>query len=270
VNPELVQDPATGSSEEPHPLGDFLRTRRARIQPERVGIPRTASRRVQGLRRDEVANRASVSQEYYLRLEQGRDRDPSDQVLDGIARALLLDTIEQDYLFRIARLSSTHRPEDLAGPDHSSILEEMSRMLALWPATPAMVTTANQDVVLVNELMEAIGGRWLVPGHNLVELIFSSPRRGLPGWEKDAAAAVAALRFYGDPFDERLRQVVGGLSVRYEEFRQIWGRHDVAVTVTGRVAMRDRAGGRLEYTFHNFDMPYPQGYRVTAFNPITR
>ena len=81
---------ATGTS-----LGDFLRVRRERVRPDEVGLPAGARRRVPGLRREEVALLAGISAEYYLRLEQGRDRHPSDQILDSIARALRLTPDEQ-------------------------------------------------------------------------------------------------------------------------------------------------------------------------------
>lgn len=265
---ELEQSRETAAAELSFPLGEFLKARRSRVQPEWVGIARDTGRRVEGLRRDEVAQRASMSQEYYLRLEQGRDRDPSPQVLRGIARALLLDESEQEYLFRIAQLSASSGSPVPRISSPEAAVNNIRRVLALWPSTPAVVTTANQDVVLVNEVAETIWGGMLAPGENLVELIFASPRRGTPEWEVGAREGVAALRFYGDPFDPRLREIVGLLSVSYPEFRRIWARHDVAVPALGRVSVDDHDGGCSEYAFVSFELPQPRGYRLIVLGAV--
>src|SRR6202021_2286644 len=88
-----------------HPLGSYLRARRALVTPEQAGLPPGANRRVPGLRREEVAMLAGISADYYLRLERGRDKNPSAQVLAAIARVLRLDEVEHQYLFDLAKPS---------------------------------------------------------------------------------------------------------------------------------------------------------------------
>ena len=104
----------------PSKLGDYLRARRERLQPEDVGLPGGDRRRVPGLRREEVALLAGISAEYYLRLEQGRDRHPSDQVVDSIAKALRLEADAETYLHELARPAR-------AAPRRSARAEQASR-----------------------------------------------------------------------------------------------------------------------------------------------
>jgi transcriptional regulator with XRE-family HTH domain len=126
-------------------LGDYLRARRDQIRPEEVGLVRGARRRAPGLRREELAMLAGISAEYYLRLERGRDKNPSRQILDALARALQLDTKARKYLHQ------------LAGPpisrwDHSSleaVAEGLDQLIDIFPI-PAIVASRCQDVLAAN------------------------------------------------------------------------------------------------------------------------
>ena len=132
-------------------LGDYLRARRGQVRPEDVGLVPGARRRVQGLRREELATLAGISSEYYLRLEQGRDKNPSAQVLDALARALLLDIKATEYLHQLASSSSGHR-------DHASVetaadgVEELIEQFAM----PAIVASRCLDVLAANSIARAL------------------------------------------------------------------------------------------------------------------
>ena len=190
-------------ADSPSMLGHYLRARRALVQPEDVGLVREPNRRVTGLRREEVAGLAGISPDYYLRLEQGHDHQPSAQVLRSLGRALALDDEARDYLNRLARpdLRRTQRGA-------SDITDDLSivTLLAQWSHTPAHIIDRNQDIVLTNPMAIALSGGHLDAGGNVILTVFEPEARHLsPDWETLAADCVAALRFHGDPADPRLR-----------------------------------------------------------------
>jgi transcriptional regulator with XRE-family HTH domain len=234
-------------------LGEYLRARRALVEPEDVGIPRDPGRRVQGLRREEVARRAGISPEYYLHLEQGRDHKPSDQIIDALAGALDLDAESTDYLHRLAQRYGGQRPFH-APP--APVDDSIQTMLAQWSHTPAFVKSRNQDVLAANDLALALSPRYMEPGTNQVIQIFSATtRQHLTHWEQTARDLVAALRMQGDPDDPRLREIVGALSVCDPDFPRIWARHDTASLTTGRSHHRIDPIGWINLTWQNFIIP---------------
>ncbi|GAA1128644.1 helix-turn-helix transcriptional regulator [Kribbella jejuensis] len=204
-------------------LGDYLRARREQVRPEDVGIRSIGPRRVPGLRREEVAMLAGISSEYYLRLEQGRDRNPSAQVLDALADVLRLDADARNYLLG---LSQPVRRRSQAEQAPESIVELMNG----WPNNPAYVQNKYTDVLAVNPLCEALSPNYRV-GVNLLTAVLLDPReRELRrDWEDLSEEGVAALRSELGPNvdDPRLKELVGELSVRSERFRQLWARHEV-------------------------------------------
>jgi transcriptional regulator with XRE-family HTH domain len=235
------------------PVGDYLRARRALVQPEDVGMPRDADRRVAGLRREEVARLAGISPEYYLRLEQGRDHQPSDQVIAALARALGLDAESADYLRRLAQRGTERRTV----PAEAEVVDESIRaMLAQWSHTPAFVKTRNQDVLASNPLAKALGPRYMEPGANQVIQIFSpAARHNAADWEQTATRIVAALRMQGDPDDPRLQHIVGTLSMTDPDFPRIWARHDTASLTAGRSRHLIEPLGWVEFTWQNLAIP---------------
>src|SRR3954453_7972483 len=126
-------------------LGDFLRSRRARLQPGDVGLPDFGRRRVPGLRREELAMLAGVSADYYVRLEQGRDQHPSEQVLDALARALQLDDDAAAHLHELARPTPRRRRRSAARVER--VRPGLLRMMDAWPQTPAFITGRRMDVL---------------------------------------------------------------------------------------------------------------------------
>jgi transcriptional regulator with XRE-family HTH domain len=125
---------------ESNALGDYLRARRAQVRSEDVGLVAGARRRVSGLRREELATLAGISSEYYLRLEQGRDKNPSAQILDALARALRLDIKATEYLHQLASPTGSRRDRESveAAADGTEELIEQFAMRRSWPADVSM------------------------------------------------------------------------------------------------------------------------------------
>ncbi|GGF16129.1 helix-turn-helix domain-containing protein [Subtercola lobariae] len=242
-------------------LGDYLRARRALVQPEAVGLPRESNRRVKGLRRDEVAAIAAISCDYYLRLEQGRDRQPSDQVLRGIGRALLLDEHALTYAARLAhpdaRVSVTTAVHSVGtDPTHDAQLLGLLDLLDQWAATPAYITDRNQDIVMANEVAGALSGGTLKAGANCVLTVFSpGVRQTALDWPSLALSAVAALRYHGRSRDLRFAEVVATLWAAEPEFRHLWARHDAYPLTFGPTVHHIDGAGLVSLRYQSFAVP---------------
>ncbi|MEO3809083.1 helix-turn-helix transcriptional regulator [Sphaerisporangium sp. B11E5] len=208
-------------------LGDFLRARREVTSPHSVGLIDAGRRRTPGLRREEIAMLAGVSTDYYIRLEQGRERRPSEQVLGALARALNLDGVATDHLFELAhpRPRRPARRAEPVGPGLLSILRGLDH-------TPAFVLGRWMDVLAANRMTRALYDG-LDHNDNLLRLTFLNPEsRGFyVDWEVAAGTKAALLRGLAgtDPDDPYLPELVDELCDRSDEFRRIWARHDVDV-----------------------------------------
>jgi transcriptional regulator with XRE-family HTH domain len=206
-------------------LGAYLRARRDLVRPEEVGLPAGGSRRVPGLRREEVAMLAGISADYYLRLERGRDAHPSVQVLEALARVLRLDDVERAYLLGLA----SDRPRRARARKPERVPERLHHLLATI-GVPAFVEGRGFDVLASNELAVALSPR-LRPGQNRLRSLLLDPEE--QAFHQDWAAAtggmVAALRkSIGDDVDDpRFVELVGELALSSERFRTLWARHDV-------------------------------------------
>jgi len=209
-------------------LGEYLRARRELLRPEDVDLRTTGRRRVAGLRREELAMLAGISSDYYLRLEQGRDHHPSAQVIEALARALQLDEASTAHLRALAQPPATRRHSEEPEETPASV----EQLIALWGNTPAYVQGRHLDVLVANALCSALSPVFN-PGVNLVRAVFLDPelRESVHDWEGLAHAAAARLRALVGPHvdDPRLVELVGELSVRSDEFRRLWARHDVDV-----------------------------------------
>jgi transcriptional regulator with XRE-family HTH domain len=236
-------------NERAHPgeLGAFLKARRMAISPAEAGLPDTGRRRVKGLRREEVALLASISTDYYTRLEQGR-RQASQPVLDGLARILRLDEDERKYLFELAG-------KDAARPRRQAVHKvhpQLRRLLDDLVTVPAVVLGRRMDVLAWNPMAAALITDFArIPDkqRNYVRLVFTDPvvRALYPEWESVAHTCVAQLRMEAarDPADPRLTALVGELSVRDDDFRTWWGAHHVALRGMGTKTMRHPVAGDL-------------------------
>ncbi|GII34698.1 helix-turn-helix transcriptional regulator [Planotetraspora mira] len=214
-------------------LGDFLRSRRARLQPVEAGTVTRGRRRVPGLRREELARLAGLSVDYYTRLEQGRSKNASPAVLDAIARALRLDEAEREHLVSLASpLLSPGRGQPRTSqnvrPETYEMLDTLERA-----ETPSCVIDQYTDVLAANRVFRALM-MWddptMTPERNLVKFAFRNPRaRDLYlDWNLVAADATAMLRFTAGryPDDRRISQLIGEL-MSGEDFRRVWGQHHV-------------------------------------------
>ncbi len=213
-------------SDESNVLGDFLRARRELVTPERVGIPVLGTRRVAGLRREEVAMLAGISADYYLRLEQGRDRHPSVQVLESIARVLQLDETAAGYLLSLAG----DKPRRTRRPRAEVVPTGIAKLVAQLPL-PAFVEGRYLDVLAANPLATAISPRLTVGANRLRDVFLDAAERDLfPDWERATEGLIAGFRQSVGPDldDPRFIELVGELSLASDRFRQLWARHDVA------------------------------------------
>jgi len=217
-------------------LGGYLRARRDLVTPEQAGIEPGGHRRVPGLRREEVALLAGISPDYYLRLERGRDTNPSRQVLESLARVLRLDDVERAYLFSLA----SPRPRRRGRPRPERVPARAHELLAHL-GIPAFIEGRAFDVLASNPMAVALSPR-LQPGHNRMRDFFLDPEEQAfhEDWEHAAAGFVAGLRtVIGDDTDNpAFVELVGELSLSSSRFRTLWARHDVRALDGGTTTVR--------------------------------
>ena len=210
-------------------LAAFLRARRARVSPRDAGLPETGRRRTPGLRRQEVAQLAGMSIDYYIRLEQGRGPHPSRQVLAALARALMLTADERDYLFRLAG----EAPPQLIRPGRE-ITPGIRHLLDSMPTTPAYVVDAAYNVLAWNQLATYfIGDLARHEDRNMIRWTFRRPAADVI-WSDEhfvrftrsivADLRVGYARYPGDPEIESLVTEMLALS---PEFAEMWAAHEV-------------------------------------------
>ncbi|WP_069866686.1 helix-turn-helix domain-containing protein [Streptomyces malaysiensis] len=249
----------------PAELGSFLRTRRAGLRPEDVGLVAYGTRRrVPGLRREELAQLAGVSAAYYTRLEQGQSTGASDGVLDAIARALRLTPDERTHLGNLARPPRTGRRPV---PRPPSARPATRRLIAAMDGVPAVVLDLRFDVLAWNPL-----GHALIAGHlpadaperpgarpNTQRMLFLDPhtRELYPDRKGEARRAVSSLRVVAGahPDDRRLAELVGELTMKSGEFAALWARHPVRRCAFGTKSFHHPLVGSLELDFEMTRLP---------------
>lgn len=226
-------------------LGAYLRARRALITPETVGIPAGSHRRVPGLRREEVALLAGISADYYLRLERGRDTNPSPQILAALARVLRLDDVEHQYLTDLATppVRTRTRPRVRA----ERVPTRLHHLLTAVDI-PAFIEGRTYDVLASNPLALALSPR-LRPGENRLRSLLLDPeeRAFHADWDTATAQFVAAFRrsIHPDTTDTRVTDLVGELSIASTRFRTLWARHDVRELTGGTTTIHHPVVGTL-------------------------
>ncbi|AMW10912.1 transcriptional regulator [Streptomyces qaidamensis] len=257
-------------------LGDFLRSRRARIRPEEVGLPSYGRRRVPGLRREEVAQLAGVSVDYYVRLEQGRGPgDPcrtksggvSDAVLNAIARVLRLDEAEHAYLRAVAR----PRRQDGPGSAASRVRPGVRLLLDGMDRNPAYVLDHRMDVLAWNALADAVLGFSGTGDLSLPRRFFLDPasRELYPDWSAIAAQTVAHLRLQAGhhPGDPVTGELVAELTRASEEFRRLWADHLVKPCDHGVKLVRHPVAGLLTLPYETLTIPAAPDQTIVAYAP---
>jgi transcriptional regulator with XRE-family HTH domain len=255
-------------------IREFLISRRGRITPEQAGLPTYGSnRRVKGLRREEVALLAGISAEYYVRLERGNMRGVSDDVLDGIARALQLDEAERMHLFDLARAVNATPNRRGRRPTQERVRPVVQRILDSLVGVPAFVRNERLDVLGANRLGEAFYAPLFdepVRPVNSARFVFLNPRATefFLDWDTIANDAVGILRAEAgrDPYDKRLSDLIGELSTRSDEFRVRWAAHDVKLHRTGVKRFHHPVVGELTLDFESLDLPGDPGQKLLVYS----
>ncbi|GAA2228262.1 MULTISPECIES: helix-turn-helix domain-containing protein [Kitasatospora] len=245
-------------------LGNFLRARRDLVSPERAGLVSHTSRRVKGLRREEVALLAGVSTDYYTRLEQGRERNPSEQVLGTVARALQLDDDGAAHLFRLAQPA----PRTAAGPV-ATVGPELRRLMDHFLDLPAVIVGPALDILAANH-----AARQLYSGFartdNQLRMLFLDPagRRFYRDWDRAARSMVSNLRAQAAPFpdDPRIAQVIGELSLRSPAFADLWARYDVRPCTSDDKPLWHPRVGEMYLHYESFTVTSAPGQRLLVYS----
>ncbi len=243
-------------------ITEFLRSRRARITPEQAGLPAYGgNRRVPGLRREEVAMLAGVSVDYYVRLERGNLAGASESVLDALANALQLDEAERAHLLDLARAAGPassrtagRKPTTTVRPTIQAILDSIT--------APAWVRSGRLDHLAHNRASRALYSPLLDSPErptNTARFVFldAGSRDFFSDWDRAASDVSALLRMEAGkrPHDKALTQLVGELSTRSPDFRQLWARHDVTFHRSGAKRLHHPAVGTLDLEFEGMELP---------------
>ncbi|EXU63776.1 XRE family transcriptional regulator [Streptomyces sp. PRh5] len=251
-------------------LGSFLRARREQTRPEDLGLEPGPRRRVEGLRREEVAALAGLSTDYYQRLEQGRNTRPSDAVLDSISDALDLDDTERGHIARLARAARRPAPRARRSPDR---LPASARMLLDATSLPAFVVSQHLDVLAWNRLAAELLGD---PAHTpvaernaLLVLFRDDAELRFADCEAMAKDYIGMLRaaIARDPEHPRAVEVVGSLSVRSPQFRRLWARHDVRDRINGRKTIRHPRIGDIDIEWDAYSVPRTSNASMILITP---
>ncbi|MGW1991467.1 helix-turn-helix domain-containing protein [Embleya sp. NPDC001921] len=251
-------------------MSRFLRSRRARLRPEDVGLPSTAGRhrRVPGLRREELAQLAGVSVAYLTRLEQGRGLNVSGEVIDAVAGALRLTDSEHAYLTHLVKCQ--RRKTRVPAQQH--VRPAIRDLLASMEGMPAYISGWRSDILAWNRTAAALFGDWdaLPPRErNWARLMFLRPEhRGLfVDWKSKAADVVGELRLHAGcrPDDPQLSALVGELSVKSEAFCQMWARHDVRENSHGVQHLRHPLVGELTLSFESLPLADGSEQSLTVY-----
>lgn len=244
-------------------LGTFLKARRGHVQPADVGIPARSGRRVSGLRREEVAMLAGVSVDYYTRLEQSRERNPSPAVLNALTGALDMDADLREHLFRLAGLAPTPRT-----PVRETVDESLRQLLASWAHTPALVINRQLDILAYNDLAGALyNGFERID--NMARMVFLDPfgRRFFTDRERATTSCVANLRLalgHAGSADA-VRALVIEAHAASAEFRDLWSRHDVRGKTHEAKEFRHPSVGEVSLEYTAFDVRSSPGHQLIVY-----
>ncbi len=252
-------------------LGDFLRTRRAKLTPEEVGLPHGSRRKTPGLRRAEVAQMVGVSVDWYTWLEQGRSIRPSTQVLERLVQALRLDVTERNHLFFLAQ----QQPPPILEQEAEVVSPALQHFLDQFGTRPAFVSGRRWDVLARNDAGRVVfGDDRLRTGRqrNTIWNVFTDPlsRQFIVDWEADARQLLAQFRstcarYPGDP---QLTELIHDLQLHSPEFRAWWTNHEVLSGQEGRKTLNHPQVGYLQFerlTFQVFDTP---DLKITVYTPV--
>lgn len=254
-------------------IREFLTSRRAKVTPDRAGLPRYGrQRRVSGLRREEVALLAGISVEYYTRLERGNARGVSESVLDAVSGALQLDEAEHAHLLDLVRTANAERaPRRTSAPQ--LVRPSVRRIVDAMADLPAMVRNGRLDILYANALGQALYSEHFrdpVRPPNSMRFAFLDPRARTfyADWETTAHDLVAALRGEAgrNPYDRALSDLIGLLSTRSEEFRVQWAHHDVWFHRSGTKRLHHPLVGDLTLAYEVVELPADPGLTLAIYS----
>lgn len=247
-------------------IRDFLISRRARLAPEQVGLPAGTRRRVQGLRREEVAVLSGVSTEWYTRLEKGHISEVSEDVLAAVARALQLSDDERGYLFDLARAARPTRRAP-ARPRETVVDGPVQWLIDSVTLSAVFLRNGRLDVVASNPLARALHSPMFAcataarhpPNFARYHFLDPTSRDFFVDWDGGAAATVALLRAEAgrNPGDKALRELVGDLSTVSADFRTLWAAHDVRSRHEGLKRLQHPMVGYIELTYQSAELANP-------------
>jgi len=244
----------------PGDLAAFLRAHRARVEPACFGLPGGGDRRVPGLRREEVAVLAVVSADYYTRLEQGRERNPSAQVVNGIAHALRLDADGRTHLFRLAGLT----PAPPLGAARDQVHPALLQLLENFPSAAAYVLNPAYEILATNRIAEALLAPFGMT--NMLRMMFEHPQaRAIFGdWDAVVARAVHAVRLNAGtyPEDPEIKALVDDLLPASPEFRDLWEDQRARGLSRAYKIFHHPEVGRIELTYQTFDVRAAPGQQL--------
>jgi transcriptional regulator with XRE-family HTH domain len=259
------------STEKEHPLGDYLKVRRARLDPAALGLT-VARRRTPGLRREEVAQRAGISATWYTRLEQGRGGAPSADVLNRLAGALMLTDSEREHLF----LLGLGRLPEVRYKAVDSVTPRLQRVLDALEVSPALIKTPVWDVVAWNRAAASVLTDYsLLPveQRNILRLIFGRQRARPddPDWEAMARFVVASFRSDAARAGAlaEVAQFVEELCRESSDFERLWRENDVATTGGGAKRLHHPGIGEVALEFSSFTVEGRADLSMIVYNPAT-
>lgn len=251
-------------------LGEFLKSRRTRLDPAALGFP-PGRRRTPGLRREEVAQRASISPTWYTWLEQGRGGAPSAEVLERIAEALMLTESEREYTFLLA----LGRPPEVRYQAPGGVTPRLQRLLDALEVSPALIKTATWDVVAWNRAAATVltdYGTLPLDQRNILRLIFCTPKvRSLQtDWEGVARFVVGAFRADAARAgaSAEIARLVDELCLASSEFAALWRDHQVHAHGEGLKLLRHPVLGLLELEYSAFAVDGRPDLGMVVYNPV--
>lgn len=258
---------------EPAELGKFIRSRRERLSPQDVGLPPGARRRTPGLRREELAMLSGISVDYLIRLEQGRETNPSPDVLASLAQALRLEEQERLHLGKLGTASKRH--PGLCPTVATGALNPMTQtVLDRLQGTPAFVVDILSDLVGWNDAFARVmadTGLFDLDPPNLIRFTFLSDRARtvFPDWEAVATEQVGNLRQAAPTcsHDPAMTELVGELSLNSPDFVRLWSRHDVGEKSRGTKSLTHPTAGRLTVDFEALMIPESPQRRLVVWLP---
>jgi transcriptional regulator with XRE-family HTH domain len=254
-------------------LGPFLRSRRERVSPESVGLPRGPRRRTPGLRREELAMLAGISVDYLVRLEQGRETNPSPDVLASLAKALRLEESERLHLGKLGMSASRH-PGLCPSAENGAVNPMTQAVLDSMAGTPAFVSDVAYDLLAWNEAFDrVVRPTGMLDGDlpNLLRFTFLDDRARtvFPAWEAVASEQVGNLRMWapGCSDDPDVHNLIGELTVNSPEFARLWSRHDVGEKLRGTKSVEHPSVGLLTVDFEALVIPESPQRRMVVWLP---